>query len=166
MPNAPETAWYRQFWPWFLMLFPVAAVLGGVATVWLAVTSDDGLVADDYYKQGLAINHTLARDEAAVVAGLSASLDIEHGMASLKLDGKIAPPGELRLRVLHPTRAGMDQTVVLRHAGDGHYRGNCALPGPGRWHVLLEDTGGTWRLVGELEGGAPVRATLGTQVHG
>ena len=38
---------------------------GGLITLWLAITSFDGLVADDYYKQGLAINQTLARADAA-----------------------------------------------------------------------------------------------------
>ena len=33
--------------------------------LWLAITSYDGLVTDDYYKQGLAINKTLRRDDRA-----------------------------------------------------------------------------------------------------
>lgn len=166
MNTHTATPWYRQFWPWFLMLFPFAAVVGGAATIWLAVVSDDGLVADDYYKQGLAINQTLARDRAAAVAGLHASLAVEQGIASLELHGRVTPPAELRLRILHPTRAGMDRAVILQHAGGGRYRGACTVPGPGRWHVLLEDPEGTWRLLGELEGGSGVRATLGTQAQG
>jgi hypothetical protein len=36
---------------------PIVIVAGAV-TVWLAVVSNDGLVTDDYYKQGLAVNQT------------------------------------------------------------------------------------------------------------
>lgn len=44
------------------MLMPATAIVAGFITLWLAITSYDGLVADDYYKQGLAINQTLARE--------------------------------------------------------------------------------------------------------
>ena len=56
------TPWYREPWPWLLMAGPVTVIIAGGFTAWLAVTSSDGLVADDYYKQGLAINQTLERD--------------------------------------------------------------------------------------------------------
>ena len=57
--------WYREPWPWILMAPPAAAVIAGAATVWIAVGSADGLVADDYYKRGLAINQVLALNNGA-----------------------------------------------------------------------------------------------------
>ena len=48
--------WYRQPWPWILMAAPGAAVLAGTVTIAVAVQSFDGLVAEDYYKQGLAVD--------------------------------------------------------------------------------------------------------------
>ena len=66
-PTAP-TPWYREPWPWILMAGPVAAVVAGAITLWIAVTHQDALVADDYYKQGLAINRTLDRQTAAATA--------------------------------------------------------------------------------------------------
>ena len=38
------------------MIAPAAAVVGGAVMLWLALTTYDGLVSDDYYKEGLAIN--------------------------------------------------------------------------------------------------------------
>ncbi|MCL5060839.1 MAG: FixH family protein, partial [Candidatus Thermoplasmatota archaeon] len=35
-------------------------------------------------------------------------------------------PAHLTLTLAHPTRQGMDRTLTLDHAGDGHYR--VALP--------------------------------------
>ena len=57
--------WYKEPWPWFLMAGPAIVIVAGFATAWLAIISNDGLVTDDYYKQGLAINQRLQRDHHA-----------------------------------------------------------------------------------------------------
>ncbi|HRJ64128.1 MAG TPA: FixH family protein, partial [Brevundimonas sp.] len=44
---------------------PGLVVIAGVVTAWIAFSGADGLVADDYYKQGLGINRTIARDARA-----------------------------------------------------------------------------------------------------
>ena len=55
--------WYRQFWPWFLIAVPAAAVVMGITTILLALHEPDGLVSDDYYREGLAVNRDLERDQ-------------------------------------------------------------------------------------------------------
>ena len=65
---AMRTPWYRQRWPWLLMAGPALVVVASLYSGWLAVTSDDGVVADDYYKRGLSINRRLERvDRAAAL---------------------------------------------------------------------------------------------------
>lgn len=146
--------WYREFWPWFLMLFPAAAVVGGLITAHIAAQSDDGVVDDDYYKQGLAINRVLARSEAAAAKGLAGTLAVDGGRLSLQLSGRLDPwPPRLVLRILHPTRAGMDQSVTLGGRGGGRYDGLCEPLGAGKWKLVLEDEARTWRLSGQLEPG-------------
>lgn len=39
--------WYRQLWPWLLIAPPLASVIGGVALLWIAIASNDGLVTPD-----------------------------------------------------------------------------------------------------------------------
>lgn len=55
--------WYRQFWPWFLIVPPAVAVLAGIATLVIALKNPHHLVVEDYYRQGLLYNHKLAADE-------------------------------------------------------------------------------------------------------
>ncbi len=38
------TAWYRQFWPWFVMALPALAVLGGLATLYIATRNPDPII--------------------------------------------------------------------------------------------------------------------------
>jgi hypothetical protein len=37
-----STPWYRHRWPWLLMLGPAIVVIAGVATLALAIVTDDG----------------------------------------------------------------------------------------------------------------------------
>lgn len=39
--------WYRQLWPWLLIAPPFASVIAGVALLWIAIASNDGLVTPD-----------------------------------------------------------------------------------------------------------------------
>ena len=150
-PTLQSKPWYREPWPWFLMSLPATAVVAGLTTVWLAARSADGLVVGDYYKAGLAINQTLARDDAARTLGLVATLKNEDGALSLVLAGRLKSyPEQLTLTLAHPTHQGMDHVLTLHHSGAGHYR--ATLPGmpAGKWHAQLVDAASTWRLSGVL----------------
>jgi uncharacterized protein len=143
--------WYKEPWPWILMAGPAIVVVASFVTLWLAITSFDGLVEDDYYKQGLAINKTLERDRVAARLKLS-------GEATLAADGSrvrvgvagdgLGGAGLLRLRLTHFSRPGLDQSITLQRKGDA-YEGNLEPLSEGRWNLTLEDEAKSWRLVGE-----------------
>lgn len=142
-----RAAWYRQPWPWLLMAGPAGVIAAGVVTMWLAFTHEDGLVADDYYKQGLAINRVIARDAAAQAIRIVAGIQFRSGTVRISLTGD-APPA-LTLSLVHPTRAGQDRVVRLKPLGHGHYEGVLEAPAQGRWHLVLGDSEGRWRLTGD-----------------
>jgi hypothetical protein len=152
--HAPARRWYREPWPWILMAAPAAAVLGGALMIGLAVQSSDGLVADDYYKQGLAVNQQLARVQAAHALGIAAELEVDAaagGPVELRLQAAAdVAPAALNLVLSHPTRAGLDQRVRLVAAGEARYVGRSGALAPGRWHVVVEDDGRGWRIAGTL----------------
>lgn len=142
--------WYRHAWPWLLFAGPAAVAVAGSVTIWLAISSSDGLVADDYYKRGLAINQVLARDRRAASLGIRATVSQEpQGGLRLALSGRAPLPPALTVQLIHPTHAGHDRTLVLRPAARGVYRSG-AVPIPaGRRYVIVGDEAGTWRLTGE-----------------
>lgn len=165
--SAPTSKpWYREFWPWFLISLPATAVIAGLTTVWIAARSADGLVVGDYYKAGLAINQTLARDDAARALGLTATLQSNDGTLALTLAGRLpAYPDQLSLTLAHPTRQGLDQALALSHTGGGHYRTSLPALPAGKWHAQLADSAATWRLFGVLHTpfGHPVSLTTGAE---
>lgn len=162
----PRKPWYREPWPWFLISLPATAVVAGLATVWIAAQSSDGLVIGDYYKAGLAINQTLARDEAARALGLVATLRQQGGTLELSLEGRLQTyPDRIDLTLAHPTRQGMDQHLVLAHAGGGRYRSALPPLQSGKWHVQLADAASTWRLSSELHTPFSQAVTLTAGTH-
>jgi len=151
-----ESPWYRQRWPWFLMAGPAVVIVAGVVTFWLAVSSNDGLVADDYYKQGLAVNQLLQRDHHATSLGLHADLLRSERNVRLLLaaTGEMALPATITLRLAHPTRPGQDQDMEMVSTGAGFYDGKLSADLSGRWLVSIEDPAGQWRLQGEWQAGS------------
>lgn len=151
MAEQTQRRWFREPWVWLLIALPMSAVIAGMFTLYLAIASSDGLVVDDYYQRGKEINLDLARDEAAARYQIEASLalDVSGDMVNLKLsaiDGTW--PDNLRLSLLHPTRAGHDQVLTLMHGTAGNYRGRINELTQGHWYVQLEAD--DWRLSGTL----------------
>lgn len=150
-PDSPPP-WYKQFWPWFLMFFPATAVVAGIATIIIAVKSDDGLVNDNYYKAGLAINQTLDRKQKAQALGLTANVNWDKltQTISLQLSGKITTlPARLTMQLAHATRANHDQTVTIFLSPDKKsYTGRINTVKPGNWIIILEPEEKDWRING------------------
>ena len=150
--TAAGVPWYRVGMVWLLLAFPLASVVGGCVMLALALGSDDGLVADDYYRRGMEINRELARDRAAAARGAQALVRLgpERHEAVLRLRlAQGQPPPRLELRFLHATRAGFDRVYQLRADADGAYRATALRLVPGRYYVQL--TARDWRLLGTLE---------------
>jgi hypothetical protein len=138
--------WYRHAWPWLLMAGPAAVLLAGAATTWIAFASADGLVAEDYYKQGLSINRRLAREEAARRHGISARLELSTSI-SVTLEG--AAPEALFVHLAHATRAGHDVRLRLARSDSGVYQAPLPALPAGRWQIVIEDPRGNWRILKE-----------------
>jgi hypothetical protein len=138
------------------MAGPAIVVVAGFVTLALAIESADGLVADDYYKQGNAINMTMHRDQRARELGYVAKVTVDEGgrRVGLQFAAAAPPTSPLRLVLMHPTRGGHDREVLLAREADGSY--SAAMPAleEARWNLSLEDAGQTWRLTGIWQPGS------------
>ncbi len=144
--------WYREPWPWLLMIAPGAALIGGVITAVIAFNTSDGLVADDYYKQGLMINRALEKSANAARLGLAARMSMSEGRVRLGLPTGLSTVEHLRLTLAHPTRAGRDQSIAMVRASDGFYEGVLGPVESAHWRLQLEDDTGKWRLSSSWNG--------------
>lgn len=154
--NTPEQQhikqlpWYKQFWPWFLIALPGTVVIASIATFIIAASDPDAVVADNYYKKGLAINQDLSRLEHAEKMGLQATLQIARNGNKFRVYLKMADiknPGELRLGIFHPTQVKKDQSLSLIQTAPGIYNGTGMTLLPGNWDIIIEPaTKASWRI--------------------
>lgn len=146
--------WYRFPLVWMLIAIPFSAVIMGVIMIWLAVDTDDGLVADDYYKRGLEINRVIERDKKAAELGLSAVIELDNRARVIKMTfekGALeAYPERLPVVLQHATRANSDISVWLDHGMANQYIGHLKQPlSGGIWYFSVAGsmvTGEGWKL--------------------
>ncbi|WP_349922291.1 FixH family protein [Aeromonas veronii] len=139
--------WYRQFWPWFIIALPCAAVVGSIATAIIASKDGVNLVAEDYYKQGKEINQDLSKFDRAEALGIRIALEVKGSELTLKpLSGDVPPGQALHVSLFHPTLAGHDSEHLVTADGKGVYRLMLDKPITGKWHIRVDAFNHEWRL--------------------
>ena len=143
--------WYRNPMVWLVIFFPSLAVVGGIITIFIAINTEDGLVVDDYYKQGLQINQVIEHDKMAQRLGLRALVDTNSVTGEILVKLSASQPLELQpeisYKLIHRTRSGLDQITTLSRIGQSlEYRGYIKPPViEGRWFIQIS-SGDVWRL--------------------
>jgi hypothetical protein len=141
---ARHKPWYREPWPWLIMSGPAIVVVAGITTAVIAFRTADGLVADDYYKQGLMINKQIARDDAARTLGIEGEVRLAPGIVRVTLRSAAALPDRLTLRLVHPSRASEDRIVHLARQADAEYEAPLPALAPAHWLAIVETP--QWRV--------------------
>ncbi|MES2071202.1 MAG: FixH family protein [Pseudomonadota bacterium] len=151
IPRAMPLPWFKQLWPWLLLLGPLTSIVAGSYLAWLAYSAQDAMVVDDYYKEGKAINQDLRRDKAAASLKLSALMEYDAAKGQIK--GKLNGPGSVKsgmlsVKLIHPTQPSKDLVLNAQLDASGNFK--LALPMLDRavWQVMLEDQAHQWRLNG------------------
>lgn len=161
LPVTDTLPWYRQFWPWFLILLPASVVVASIYTAYIAHRGADDLVVDDYYKIGLAINQRLERTQSAKDEGISARIRFGANSVKVNIEGPVVE-AELKLSLAHPLEADRDFVVTLARVQPGIYEGKLPAAVAPHWHWTLEQpVANGWRLDGTIESADLVDARSG-----
>jgi len=139
--------WYKEFWPWFLIAVPVATLIMGGVLLNLAISTEDSLVIDDYYKEGKAINASLDKEAVAKRMNITTALTIDNGSIALEFHSGIPKEGNaVKLSFYHVTLEERDTTVLLTRDANGLYRGFVEDDLNGKWRVSLTPIDESWKI--------------------
>ena len=152
--NEHSKPWHKYPLVWMMFAIPFSAVIMGVVMIWLAIDTDDGLVADDYYKLGLEINRVIKRDKKAGELGLSAVIEFDNSTRVIRIafdKGLLETfPKSLPLHLQHATRENSDITVLLDHGIGNQYIGHVKQAiSEGIWYFEISSKGradADWKL--------------------
>ncbi|QJQ97221.1 FixH family protein [Halomonas sp. PA5] len=120
--------------------------------LFVAIRTADGMVQEDYYEHGRAINVVLAKQQRAAELELAGELMVDSATGDIILDlSGDARPDQLLLKLIFPTQDDRDQEFTLEHVRDGRYVGQTTERLQYRWYLQLQPSGETpeWRLTGE-----------------
>lgn len=149
--DASRRPWYKEVWPWLLMLPPAFSVAGGVTMIYLANSTSSALVVQDYARIDEITSERFERDRQAAELGLIAELTFASAPARVEvtLDGPASfrAPHTLKLFLRHATDPGADRELELLRSGNTYMAAADSLQGRYRVELMPDDL--TWRLGGE-----------------
>lgn len=141
--------WYKEPWPWLFMAPIATAMVVGFSMLGVAIKTNDGLVTDDYYREGVLYNENTARDELAKQLGIVGQLTMDEvtGDVLLLLEfGQAVPVATINGALRSPTFARDDQTFTLTAIRAGYFQASLPSMRPGAWNLELTAPDGSWRI--------------------
>ena len=144
--------WYKQFWPWFLIILPLTVVIWTIVTVVVFANNSVSLVAEDYYKKGKGINIDISKMNVARDLGLNASVSSDDNTVVIAFNkGELPHFPALTATFTHRTLPDRDFTKLLTADAKGNYRLTPEDSIQGPWFVELEPHNKEWMIQGRVE---------------
>lgn len=167
MRETDSSPWYKQFWPWVLILLPLSAVVAGLCTVYIANHGADTPVNKDYYQAGIRINQRTHLIENAQRLGIQAQVHYNAQDQRLQID--LTGPQQniefLTVVLRHPAYETLDRTLELKSVANGLYSADFELPMKGKWYITATDNDKTWLLEDKIRLHDNVTLTLSPNVN-
>ncbi len=153
--------WYKQFWPWFLIILPATVVCWTIVTVIVFSQHSVSLVTEDYYKKGKGINIDLSKVDAAKALHLSATVVSVDNSIIIQFDkGSLAHFPAIQAMFAHRTLPDRDFTRLITADAKGNYRLTLDQPLQGPWFIELTPHDQSWLIQGKVTFPNPVAISL------
>jgi hypothetical protein len=137
---------------WLIWLLPGSAVIGGLATLGIALQSADPALPADYHWEGERLDHDFEMARNAAAHGTRVEFRIAAGECIATLRSAPGDPPALTMLFANGADAGLDRVLLLRRIAPGEYRGACEPLPAGRWRVALEDDARRWSIRAQATG--------------
>ncbi len=147
MQSDIQKVWYKQFWPWFLIIVPLTSMVLSFTMMNLAFTGEDSMVIDDYYKEGRAINLKIQKLQQAQNLNISTKTQVFSDYVEVIFISGEPENGEaLTLDFFHSTQKFKDFSVTLFRDANGVYRAPLTEDILGKWQLSLHPFNENWKI--------------------
>lgn len=146
-----EKPWYKQFWPWFLIILPLIVVSWTIATVIIFSKNSVSLVTEDYYKKGKGINVDISKINIAKELGLSVNLVSHQDSIDIKLTkGQLDHYPAINVLFAHRTLPNRDFSTMVTSDANGNYRVILDHELKGPWFIEVTPHDEAWLIQGRI----------------
>ncbi|ANU36439.1 FixH family protein [Vibrio scophthalmi] len=143
--------WYKQFWPWFLILLPLTVIIWSVIRIVILSNHSVSLVTEDYYKKGKGINIDLSKIKVAKKLAINASALSDGNAIVLTLDkGTLEHFPAIHATFAHRTLPDRDFNQMLTANASGEYHILLEEPLQGPWFIELTPHDKQWLVQGRV----------------
>ncbi|NVD06658.1 hypothetical protein FCU94_06995 [Vibrio sp. JPW-9-11-11] len=143
--------WYKQFWPWFLIILPLTVVVWTIITVVVFSKNSVSLVTEDYYKKGKGINIDISKQNIAKELGLSAQAYSQGNDIVIEFDkGQLEHFPAITAMFAHRTLPDRDFKQLLTSDANGLYRFTLSDELQGPWFIELTPHDEQWLVQGRV----------------
>ena len=154
---------YKEYWFWLVMAPIFSSVVVGTSFVITSFKTFDGVVVDNYYKDGKGFQVRYEEDRLAVANHLQATLVKSDSQIKIQLSGEISSfPDSLNLIFIYPTSDQFDIELIAQHIGNGVYQTSINDQVTNHFYLVQlytpEQVSPAWRLHGETD--LPLRKPL------
>lgn len=147
MQSDTPKIWYKQFWPWFLIIVPLTSMVLSFTMMNLAFTGEDSMVIDDYYKEGRGINLKIHKLQQAKLLNISTKTQVFSDYVEVIFITGAPENGEgLILDFHHSTQEFKDFSVTLLRDANGTYRAPFTEDASGKWQISLHPFDEGWKI--------------------
>jgi hypothetical protein len=147
MQSDIQKVWYKQFWPWFLIVLPLTSMVLSFSMLNLAFNSEDSMVIDDYYKEGRGINLKIQKLQQAKILNISTKVQVFSDYVEVVFISSALKNGEaITLDFFHSTQKFKDFSVTLLRDANGIYRAPLTRDVLGKWKLSLHPFDNNWKI--------------------
>lgn len=151
--ESPERPWYLEPWVWLVIGLPLASVVGGITTLFIAISEPPDLVPGHWKKDGKAIVQLFEAEQASIDMKLNATTKFLGNNVVITLNQPVEDTA-LQVHFIHPTRGENDQVTTLHKIGVNEYSGILPPLVDGNYRVVLDSDPQTaakpWRLTASV----------------
>ena len=117
------------------------SVTANMTMLYFSITSNDGLVEDNYYSKGLNYQKEIDREKLQQKLGWTALLNHTsntYTVIARNINNTPLEHANISLNFFRPSKSGFDQDIFLKEVNPGIYQADVDLKLKGNWNVTTE----------------------------
>ncbi len=127
--------------PWYFVAFFVVVFIVNGIFVYIATTSQPGVIEENHYEIGLAYDERIAEERSEKALGWQSDVrfdgDKAFSVSMVDKDGNALQGASVKVEMIREVQDGHDFEAILSETAPGQYSADIDFPLPGQWDAYI-----------------------------